>query len=84
MHDRLEAGGGLRIGIGRAPVLGDAERLERAEEIGFSSPDISPMNRPKRSLASKVLRVRALHQAVSGQLSRKRWSCEDSVDITDR
>src|SRR5712671_7847617 len=33
-HDRLEAGGRLRIGIGRAPVLGDAERLERAEEIG--------------------------------------------------
>src|SRR6266436_5315969 len=34
VHDRLEAGGRLRIGIGRAPVLGDAERLERAEEIG--------------------------------------------------
>src|SRR6266478_2694270 len=33
-HDRLEAGGRLRIGIGCAPSLGDAERLERAEEIG--------------------------------------------------
>src|SRR5712671_3449794 len=33
-HDRLEAGGRLRIGIGCAPCLGDAERLERAEEIG--------------------------------------------------
>jgi hypothetical protein len=31
---RLEADGRLRIGIARAPVLGDAERLERAEEIG--------------------------------------------------
>src|SRR6202045_1613408 len=29
-HDRLEAGGRLRIGIGRAPVLRDAEGLERA------------------------------------------------------
>jgi hypothetical protein len=29
-HDRLETGGRLRIGIGRAPVLRDAERLERA------------------------------------------------------
>ena len=33
-HDRLEAGGRLRIGIGRAPVLGDAECLERAEKKG--------------------------------------------------
>src|SRR6202035_3687134 len=33
-HDRLEAGGRLRIGICRAPVLGDAEGLESAEEIG--------------------------------------------------
>ncbi len=32
-HDGLEAGGRLRIGVGRAPVLGDAERLERAQEI---------------------------------------------------
>jgi hypothetical protein len=33
-HDRLEAGGRLRVGIGRAPYFGDAEHLERAEEIG--------------------------------------------------
>src|SRR5205085_9673873 len=36
-HDRLEAGGRLRIGIGRAPVLGDAECLERAEKKGGES-----------------------------------------------
>jgi hypothetical protein len=32
-HDRLEADRRLRIRIGRASVLGDAERLERANEI---------------------------------------------------
>jgi hypothetical protein len=35
VHDRLEARGRLRIRIGRAPVIRDSERLERAEEIGI-------------------------------------------------
>jgi hypothetical protein len=33
-HDRLEAYGRLRIGIGFAPGLGDAERFERPKEVG--------------------------------------------------
>jgi hypothetical protein len=53
-HDRLETGGRLRIGIGRAPVLGDAECLERAEKKVFSWPDTMPMKRPNRTLASNV------------------------------
>lgn len=34
-HDRLEAGGRLRIGIGRAPTLRDAKRFECSKEIGI-------------------------------------------------
>ena len=33
-HDRLEADGRLRIGIGGAPGLGDTERFECPKEIG--------------------------------------------------
>ena len=33
-HDPLEAGACLRIGVGHAPVFVDAERFERAEEVG--------------------------------------------------
>jgi hypothetical protein len=33
-HDRLEAGGRQRIGIGSAPILREAQRFECAEEIG--------------------------------------------------
>ena len=34
VHNRLEAGACLRIGISPAPVFVDAERFERAEEVG--------------------------------------------------
>ena len=74
-HDRLEAGGRLRIGIGGAPCLRDAERLERAEEKGvLSSLDIMPMKRPKRSRAANVSAVASTAPSKVKKLSRKRWS----------
>jgi hypothetical protein len=63
----------VRIGIGRASVLGDAERLERAKEI-FSPLDITPMKRPKRSLASNVSALASAAPSRIKKLSRKRWS----------
>jgi hypothetical protein len=72
----LEGGGRLRIGIGRAPVLRDAKRLERAEEIGvlLARHHADEATEPKRSLASNLSALASAAPSSVRKLSRKRWS----------
>ena len=73
-HDRLEAYGWPRIGIGCAPGLGDAERFERPKEIGVFLGRHHADEATKAQLGRE--RVGAASAAPSGtrKLSRKRWS----------